>query len=323
MTTGDAVTWCHGDFSRTMKISIIGAGNVGSLAAMRLAQEGLSEIVLVDIVKGLAKAKVLDLEDSRAILKYNYKIKGTDDIDEIRDSDIIVITAGLTRRPGMTREELLNKNADILKDISLNINKLAPNSILIVVTNPLDLMTCLVLKTTAFKPNKILGMGISLDAARFSNLISQELNIPVTDIDACVIGSHGEGMLPIPRFTNIKGVALDEFIDEKKTENLIDRTINRGAEIVSLLGSGSAYFAPSAAITAIVKAIVKDEKRIIGVCVYLNGEYGLKDVCIGVPCRLGREGIEEIIELDLNKEEKEALLKSATNLTKQFSNLAI
>lgn len=297
-----------------MKISIIGAGNVGSLTAMRLAQEGLGEIVLIDIAKGLAKARAFDLEDAQCILKYNYSIKGTDDINEIKDSDIIVITAGLTRKPGMTREELLNKNAEILKDISLKIKKITPQSLIIVVTNPLDLMTYLALRITAFNSCRVLGMGISLDAARFASFISKELNIPVADIDACVIGSHGEGMLPLPRFTNIKGVALDEFIDDKKLKELMNKTINRGAEIVSLLGSGSAYFAPSAAIAAVVKAIVRDEKRIIGVCAYLNGEYGLKDVCIGVPCRLGRQGIEKIIELDLNKEEKEAFLASATNL---------
>ncbi len=306
-----------------MKISVIGAGNVGSLTAMRLAQEGLGEIILVDIVKGLALAKALDLEDARHILKYHYNINGTDDINAIKDSDIIVITAGLARKPGMTREELLSKNAAILKDVCLNIKKLAAQSLVIVVTNPLDLMTYLVLKITGFKPNKVLGMGTSLDAARFANLVSKELNIPTTDIDACVIASHGEEMLPLPRFTKIKGVALDEILNDKKTEGLVKKTIGRGAEIVSLLGSGSAYFAPSAATAAVVRAIAKDEKRTIGVCACLNGEYGLRDVCIGVPCRLGKQGIEKIIELDLNKEEKEAFLKAATNLKKQFNTLTL
>jgi len=296
---------------------------VGSLTAMRLAQEGLGEVVLLDIVKGLAKAKSFDLEDSRHILKLNYNINGSDDINEIKDSDIIVVTAGLARKPGMSREELLSKNASILKEISLNIKKLSPNSILVVVTNPLDLMTYLVLKITGFNPVKVLGMGISLDAARFANLISKELKIPVTDIDACVIGSHGEGMLPLARFTQIKGVTLDEFIDDKKIQDLVKKTVGRGAEIVSLLGNGSAYFAPSAAIAVIVKAIVKDEKRNLGACACLNGEYGLKDICIGVPCRLGKQGIEKIIELDLNKEEEGALLKSAANLKEQYSHIII
>jgi malate dehydrogenase len=235
-----------------MKIAIIGAGNVGSLTAMRLAQEGLGDILLVDIAKGLAHGKALDLEDARPILKYNYNITGTEDINKIKDSDIIVITAGFTRKPGMRREELLDKNTQILRDLSLNIKKLVPRSVVIVVTNPLDLMTYFVLKTTGFNPAKIFGMGISLDTARFTNLISQELNIPHTDIEACIIGTHGEGMLPLPRFTNIKGVTLDEFLDDKKIEVLINKTLGRGLEIVSLLGSGSAYFAPSAAITNIV-----------------------------------------------------------------------
>ena len=304
-----------------MKISVIGAGNVGSLAAMRLAQEGVGDIVLVDIVKGLAHGKALDLEDARPILKHNYYIEGTEDIAGIKDSDIVIITAGLARKPGMSREELLSKNAQVLKDICQNIKKLAANSVVMVVTNPLDLMTYFVLKTTGFKPDKVFGMGISLDAARFANLIAKELGIPIADVEACVIGSHGEGMLPLSKFTNIRGVCLDEFLDDKKIANLTNETLQRGAEIVSFLGSGSAYFAPSAAITAIVRAIVKDEKRTVGVSAYLSGEYGIKDICIGVPVLLGRNGIEKIIELDLDKEEADALKKSAESmrqLTKQL-----
>jgi len=294
-----------------LKISVIGAGNVGSLAAMRIAGDGLGDVLLIDIAKGLAHGKALDLEDARAILKYNYNIKGSDDIRQIRDSDIIVITAGLARKPGMSREELLSKNAQILKEVCLNIKELAKQAIVIVVTNPLDIMTLYALKITGFKPEKVFGMGISLDTARFANLIAKELAISVTDVEALVIGAHGEAMLPLPRFTKIKGVLLDEFIDEKKEELLVSRTINRGAEIVESLGSGSAFFAPSAAISAIVRAIVKDEKRTIGLCSYLNGEYGIKNTCIGVPCRIGKNGIEKIIELDLTKEELAKLVKSS------------
>lgn len=281
---------------------------------MRIAEVGLGDLVLVDVVKGLAQGKALDLEDTRPILKYNYRIQGSEDINETNGSDIIVITAGLARKPGMSREELLNKNAQILKDICLHIKETSPDAIVIVVTNPLDLMTYYALKITGFKPDKLFGMGINLDSARFANLIAKELNIPNTDIEAYVIGSHGEGMLPLPRLTNVKGVALDEFLDDNKINALLNKTVARGAEIVSLLGRGSAYFAPSAAITAIVKSIAKDEKRTLGVSAYLNGEYGLKDVSIGVPCRLGRNGIEKIIELDLNKEEKEKFIKSAETL---------
>lgn len=304
-----------------MKISVIGAGNVGGLTAMRLTQEGAGNVLLVDIAKGLAAGKVFDLEDSAAILKLNYNIKGTDDINEIKDSAVIIVTAGLTRKPGMTREDLLNKNALILKDICLSIKKLAPESIVIIVTNPLDLMTRFALKITGFKANKVLGMGVSLDAGRFANLISKELNVPCINIDTYVIGSHGEGMLPLTRLTNIKGIALDEFIDEKRIRALVTQTLERGKEIVSLLGSGSAYFAPSAAIAELVRIIAKDEKRTLGVSAYLDGEYGIKDVCIGVPCRLGKNGIEKIIELDLNQEELQTLKICANRLKEQYKEI--
>ncbi len=294
-----------------MKISVIGAGNVGSLTAMRIAGEGLGDVLLIDVVKGLACGKALDLEDARPILRHNYNIKGSDDIRLVKDSDIVVVTAGLARKPGMSREELLAKNAQILKDVCLNIKELAKDAIVIIVTNPLDIMTLYALKTTGFKPQKLFGMGISLDTARFANLISQELGLLCTDIEALVIGAHGEGMMPLPSFTKVKGVALDEFMNEDKIKALVSRTINRGAEIVANLGTGSAFFAPSAAISAIVKTIAKDEKRVIGLCSYLNGEYGIKNTCIGVPCRLGKEGIEKVIELELSQEEKAKLHKSA------------
>jgi malate dehydrogenase len=305
-----------------MKISIIGAGNVGGLTAMRLAEAGFEDIVLVDIAKGLAEGKSLDLEDSGALLKCAYRIQGTDDIKKIRDSDIIIITAGLTRKPGMAREDLLNKNAQIIKDICLNIKDLSSQAIVIVVTNPLDLMTYLALKILGFKSDKVFGMGITLDAARFSNLISKELNIPHMDIEATLIGSHGEGMLPLSRFSTIRGIALDEFLATDKIEQLVNKTLQRGGEIVSLLGSGSAYFAPSEAIVVIVKIIAKDEKRIVGLSTYLNGEYNTKDICIGVPCRLGKEGIEKIIELDLNTQEQSTFLKSVESIRKNLEQIA-
>jgi len=290
---------------------------------MRIAQEGLGEVFLIDIVKGLAKGKALDLEDASAALKYIYKIEGSDDIKKIKDSDIIVVTAGLARKPGMTREELRDKNAQILKEICLNIKELAADSKVILVTNPLDLLTQFAVKTTGFNPKKVFGMGATLDACRFANLISKELKIPHTDISACVIGSHGEGMLPLSRFTTVKGITLDEFLDEKRIHELTHRTIERGAQILSLLGSGSAFFAPSAAIAEIVRVVVKDQKRTLGVSAYLNGEYGIKDICIGVPCRLGKDGIEQIIELDLNKEEKALLLASATALKEQYQRIKL
>ncbi|MCM8800741.1 MAG: malate dehydrogenase [Candidatus Omnitrophica bacterium] len=306
-----------------MKISIIGAGNVGGMTALQLAQNRINKIILIDKLLGLAEGKAFDLEDVKALLKLDYDIEGTDDFESIRDSAIIIITAGFPRQPGMTREELLNKNATIVKEIALNIKKFAPESIVIVVTNPLDVMTYLVLKITGFNPKRILGMGIGLDTARFINLISKKLNVSVLDIEACVIGNHGEAMLPLSRFTNIKGIPLEEFLEEKDIEELVKKTVERGKEIVQRLGTGSAYFAPSLAITSLVKAIVKDEKRILGVSAYLDGQYGLKDICIGVPCRIGKEGIEEIIQLELNRKERESFLKSAESIRTQIKSLDI
>ncbi|MFH0738644.1 MAG: malate dehydrogenase [Candidatus Omnitrophota bacterium] len=306
-----------------MKISIIGAGNVGSLSALRIAEERLGEVILVDIVKGIAEGKAFDLEDSRSILRLNYNIKGSDDISAIADSDIVVITAGLPRKPGMTREDLLNKNAQIVRQTAAAVKKLSPGAILIVVTNPLDLMTRLAFEVTGFKKEKVFGMGLTLDTSRFVNLIAGELNLAIGDIEAIVIGSHGEGMLPLARFTNIKGVALEEFLNKERVNMLIQKTVDRGAEVVSLLGSGSAYFAPSAAIAELVRVVVKDEKRTLGVSTYLNGEYGIRDLCIGVPCRLGKSGIEQIIELDLNEQEKDALLSCAARLREQCKAIKI
>ncbi|MDD5196528.1 MAG: malate dehydrogenase [Candidatus Omnitrophica bacterium] len=306
-----------------MKISIIGAGNVGALSAMRIAQYNLGDIFLVDIAKGLARGKSLDLADAQAVLGFDYNIQGSDDISSIKDSDIVVITAGLARKPGMTREELLAKNSQILKDVCVNIKELASQAIVMVVTNPLDLMTYLALKTTGFARNKVLGMGSSLDSSRLANLIARELKLPATSVETMVIGAHGEGMLPLARHTKIKGVSLEEFLSDEKMEGLTKGTIGRGAEIVALLGSGSAFFAPSAAVAQMVKIIAKDEKKIIGACAYLDGEYGIKDICIGVPCRLGRAGIEKIIELDLTDKEKKELMHSADSIRNLLKQLPV
>ncbi len=297
-----------------MKISVIGAGNVGSLAAMHIAQECLGEVVLIDIVKGIASGKALDLEDARHILKADYNVKGNDNIDEINGSDIVVVTAGLARKPGMTREDLLKKNTDILGAICAKIKELAGDSIVIVVTNPLDVMTYFVLKSTGFDKKKVFGMGLTLDASRFSNLISKKLNVAVTEIKAVVIGSHGETMLPLPRLSFVKGKSLDKLLDSSKLLELVEMTKKRGQEIVSLLGTGSAFFAPSVAITELVKAVVNDTKEVLGVSALLDGQYNVKDICIGVPCRIGNKGIEEIVQLELNHKEKEEFVKSAESI---------
>lgn len=294
---------------------------MGSLTAMRLLEANLGDILLVDIVKGMAQGKALDLEDAKGLLKCDYNIEGTDDIGKIENSGIVIITAGLARKAGMTREDLLSKNARIVSESSLRIKELSPNALVIAVTNPLDLMTRLALEVTGFDSSRVFGMGVTLDASRFANLIARELNVSVTDIEPLVMGAHGEGMQPLARFTNVKGAGLDGLLEEDKIKTIVKDTVERGAQIVSLLGSASAFYAPSAAILSLVKAIIKDEKRVLGVSAYLNGEYGIKGVCIGVPCRLGKTGIEEIIELDLNDAEKQELSKSANRLKEQYKPL--
>lgn len=305
-----------------MKVTIIGAGNVGGLTALQLCSLNFDEVVLIDIVPNLAYAKVLDISDARFIFKRNSRIQGTDDINRIAGSNILVITAGLPRKPGMTREELGQKNGRIIKGICQEIKRLCPEAVVIVVTNPLDAMTYLALKETDLPPSRILGMGLSLDTSRLANLITEELNVKVEEIEPCIIGSHGKGMLPLSRHTKVKGLPLEGQLDKEKINQLFERTVNRGAEIISQLGSGSAYFAPSAAIAELVKVIAGDEKRILPVSVYLNGEYELRDLCIGLPCRLGKKGIEEVIELELNEEEKAAFLKSAESVKQQISAIS-
>lgn len=289
---------------------------------MQLSSFGFSEILLIDVIPKMAGAKALDLSDARYFLKDNFRIQGTDDIEQIEDSEIIIITAGIPRKPGMKREELIGKNSQIIKEISKNIKRLCPQSIVIVVTNPLDAMTYLAIKETSLPVHRVLGMGLTLDRARLANLISEQLNVAVTDIEPQIIGSHGEGMLPLSRQTKIKGKPLDEYLSPEQISALLERTVQRGAEIVSGLGSGSAYFAPSAAICELTRVIAQDEKSILPASVYLNGEYGLKDLCIGLPCCLGRKGVEKIFELELNDGERAAFLKSAESIKKQISAIS-
>ncbi len=302
-----------------MKISIIGAGNVGGLTAMQLCSLGFSEIVLIDTMQNLACAKALDLNDARFIFKHNYRIQGTNDINQIANSEILIITAGVSRKPGMKREELIEKNSRIIIGICSHIKRLKLKPVIIVVTNPLDAMTHLVLKETQLPANLVLGMGLTLDIARLANLIAENLNVSVTEIEPFIIGSHGEKMLPLSRYTKVKGLSLNTYLMPQEISALFQKTLARGALIVSKLGNGSAYFAPSSAICELTKAIAMDEKRILPVSVYLNGEYDLTDLCIGLPCCLGKNGIERIIELELDTQESKAFLKSAASIKEQIT----
>ena len=302
-----------------MKIAIIGAGNVGGSTAMRILEEGIAEVVLVDIAKNFSKAKAFDLDDARSIVGHDGSIEGTEDFSRIAGSDIVVVTAGLARKPGMTREDLLRKNYDIVKSVSKSIKEFCGKSIIISVSNPVDIMTYVLLKETGFDKGRVFGMGPGLDSSRFNNLISKKLNVSSSKIKALVIGSHGKTMIPLPRFTTVDGKPLDQILKKEELDELVNKTKNRGAEIVSLYGSGSAYFAPSAAILEICRAIVNNKESTISVSTYLEGEYGIFDVCIGLPAKIDRSGIKEVVKLDLNEEEKELLLQSANNIKESIN----
>ena len=293
------------------KVSIIGAGHVGGTTAMHIAENNLANIVLVDEVENIAKAKAYDLEDSRYSLKHDSRIEGTRDISRIGGSDIIVITAGFPRTPGMKREELLAKNAEIVTGVCENIVRFSKDAIIIVVSNPLDAMTYLVFKKTNLPRERVFGMGPNLDAARFANLISKKILVNTAHIQALVMGSHGETMVPLARLSKVRGRPLSEILNESDIAALVKGTRHRGAEIVSLYGTGSASIGPSAAIYEIVETILMGHKKEIPVSACLEGEYGLYDVSIGVPAKIGPSGIEKIIEIELQEDEKEALYQSA------------
>lgn len=294
-----------------MKVSIIGAGNVGATLAMRIAECSLADVVMVDVLKDLAIAKSFDILDGSPLIGHERLVYGTDDYREIAASDIVVITAGLTRRPGMAREELIAKNASIVRDVSENIRKYAPGAVVLVVTNPLDAMTYIAAKATGFDRNKVFGMAGVLDGSRFAYLIAEELKVPRASVSACMMGSHGDTMVPVLSQTRVSGRPIREVASPEALERIVKRTCNRGAELVALFGSGSAYFSPSAACFTMVKAILNDTGETIVASALLDGEYGLKDIAIGVPCVIGRSGIKKIIVQHLDDDEKESFSRSA------------
>lgn len=304
-----------------MKVAVIGAGNVGGTLAQRIVEADLCDVVLVDIASGMARAKALDLADAKSLTSNTAKVEGTGDYKKICASDIVVVTAGFPRQPGMTREDLLKKNVSITRQVVKEVAKYARDCILIMVTNPLDILTYVALKESNFNPKKVIGMGGVLDSSRFSNLIAQELNVAAESVKTLVIGAHGEAMMPLLRYCTVNGIGVLELLSREKLDLIVENTIKRGAEIVSLLGKGSAYYAPSAAVFLMVKAILKNEQKIVPACAWLSGEYNLKDICIGVPVKLGRNGIEEIIQVKLNPKEQKQLSNYAQSVKDTFSRL--
>lgn len=295
-----------------MKITVIGGGNVGATAAQIIANKELAnEVFLLDIAEGIAKGKALDMYESMPILATDSKIYGTADYADTKDSDIVVITAGLARRPGMTRDDLLIKNAQIVSQCAGNAIKYSPNATFIVVSNPLDVMTYVTLKVTGLPKHKVIGMAGILDTARYRSFISMELNVSMRDIQAMVLGGHGDTMVPLIRYTTVAGIPVTDLISKERLDAIVDRTAKGGIEIVNHLQTGSAFYAPGTAAVEMCEAIVKDQKRILPCTVMLEGEYGMDDVTIGVPVKLGKNGVEEVLDLKLNDAEMDKFRTSA------------
>ena len=295
-----------------MKVSVIGAGNVGATCAEVLAHhEIVNEVVLLDIKENFAEGKALDIWETAAINMYDTRVTGsTNDYSKTANSDVVVITSGLPRKPGMSRDDLISTNAKIVKSVTEQVAKYSPNTIIIVVSNPLDVMTYCAYINAKFPSNRVFGMAGILDTGRYKSFLAEELNVSPKDIQAVLMGGHGDTMVPLPRYTTVGGIPVTELIDAAKLEKIIDRTKKGGGEIVNLLGT-SAWYAPGSAAAQMVEAIIKDQKRVFPVCALLNGEYGMKNIYLGVPVILGKGGIEKIIELKLNDEEKKLLADSA------------
>src|SRR5438477_5482074 len=293
------------------KVSIVGSGNVGATAAHWVASKELADVVLIDIVEGVPQGKALDLLEAMPIEKRDSYVIGTQNYAETANSDIVVITAGVPRKPGMSRDDLLNINHKIMKDVVGKVVQYSPNSILIVVSNPLDAMAQAAYKMSGFSRNRVIGMAGVLDSARFRAFIAQELKVSVENVTAFVLGGHGDTMVPLPRYSTVAGIPITELMDNATLERLLQRTRDGGAEIVKYLKTGSAYYAPSAAVAEMVDAILKDKKKILPCAAYLEGEYGIKGLFVGVPVKLGAKGIEQIIEIKLTPDEKAGLEKSA------------
>lgn len=306
-----------------MKMTVIGAGNVGATTAQRIADKELAhEVVLVDIAEGIPQGKGLDMFESMPVEASDSRIIGTNTYEETAGSDFVIITAGLARKPGMSRDDLLAANAKIVGSCAENAFKYSPNAFYIIVSNPLDVMTYVTLQKTGLPRNKVLGMAGGLDTARYRTFIAMELNVSVEDIQAFVLGGHGDTMVPLPRYTTVAGVPISELIPQDRIDAILHRTRNGGIEIVNHLKTGSAYYAPSASAVQMVECIVKDKRRILPCAVMLKGEYGLNDIVVGVPIKVGKNGMEEIFQIELSEAEQAELNKSAEDVKVNMDKLA-
>jgi len=293
------------------KVTVVGAGNVGATVAHRLADKQLADIVITDILEGIPLGKGLDLLESGPIEGYDVKIKGSNDYKDTANSDLVVLTAGFPRKPGMSRDDLLKANFDVVKGVTKEIVHYSPNAILIVVTNPLDAMVQTAFKVSGFPKHRVMGMAGILDSARYRTFIAEALGVSVQDVQGLVLGGHGDTMVPVPSYTTVAGIPVSQLMSKEQLDKIITRTAKGGGEIVNLLKTGSAYYAPSAAVVEMIDAIFNDRKKVLPCAAYLEGEYGISGLFVGVPCKLGARGIEQIIEIALTPEERAALQKSA------------
>ncbi|KAB2909872.1 MAG: malate dehydrogenase [Ignavibacteriales bacterium] len=306
------------------KITVVGAGNVGATAAQRIAEKHLAEnVVLLDIIEGIPQGKALDMWESAPVEEFDTSVIGTNDYADTAGSDIIVITAGLARKPGMTRDDLLMKNAEIVGSVTEQIAPGSPNAVIVIVSNPLDVMAWVSMKKSKFPKNRVVGMAGILDSARFRLFIAKELNVSVKDVHALVLGGHGDSMVPLVRYSTVSGIPISELIPESRIAELVDRARNGGIEIVNFLKTGSAYYAPSSSAVEMVDAIVKNRQRILPCAAYLEGEYGLNGMFVGVPVQLGSNGIEKIIELKLTDQELAELHRSANDVKANIEKLGM
>lgn len=292
------------------KVTVVGAGHVGATLAQRIAETQFADVVLVDVVEGVPQGKGLDLLEAGPVMGYDSRVIGTNSYDETAGSDIIVITAGLARKPGMSRDDLLAANGDIVKKVAGETGKRSPKAFMIVVTNPMDVMAYVAMKACGFPRERVIGMGGVLDSARFRAFIALELGVSVENTHAFVLGGHGDSMVPLPRYSSVAGIPITELLSKETIAKLVERTRNGGAEIVTLLKTGSAYYAPSAAALEMVEAVLLDKKKILPCSAYLDGEYGVTGVFSGVPVKLGEKGVEQVIEIKLSADEKAAFMKS-------------